>query len=296
MDVQPLKDDFIIPPFSILDTKMESWQSRKDLWRELGICGDDGREKDLCFRIEIKGASTTSVFDPVLAEVLYHWFCPAGGKVIDPFAGGLPRGYVASVKGLHYIGMDLSEKQVESNRKIYDEIPHGDGSAEWIQGDSSTIDTVIEKESADFMLTCPPYFDLEQYTDDKDDLSNMSYDDFKKTYSDIIVKAATRVKNNRFAAVVMSDVRDKKTGYYRRLCGLTIDAMEKAGFNLYNELILAEMIGSRAYTARKNFSLRKINRVHQDVMVFAKGDPHAIADDLGELNDNWQDDTDILSE
>ena len=33
-------------------------------------------------------ASGTSIFDPVLCEIAYRWFCPAGGTVLDPFAGG----------------------------------------------------------------------------------------------------------------------------------------------------------------------------------------------------------------
>lgn len=301
-DIKPLKEDFIIPPLSVLDTRSKDWQDRKSIWKKMGIGGSDGRDSDLCFNIELEGTDATSIFDPVLAEVLYHWFCPPGGDVVDPFAGGLPRGYVASVKGLHYTGIDLSERQVKSNKSLYAQIPHGDGSAEWIQGDSSTIDSIIPAESADFMLTCPPYFDLEKYSENPHDLSAMSFDDFTKAYTDIIRKAGTRVKNNRFAAVVLSDVREAKGGGYRRLCSMTIDAMESVGYKLYNELVLVEAVGSRAFIARTNFRYRKISRTHQDVMVFwkgdiedvhervmifSKGDPEKIVKEIGELNENW---------
>lgn len=38
-------------------------------------------------------ASTgTSIFDPVICEIAYRWFCPPGGTVLDPFAGGSVRG------------------------------------------------------------------------------------------------------------------------------------------------------------------------------------------------------------
>ena len=85
---------------------------------------------------------------------------------------------------------------------------------------------------------------------------------------------------------------------------MTIDAMEGAGFRLYNEMILVECVGTRAYTARQNFRQRKISRTHQDVlvfwkgdiedlhqrvMVFSKGDPEKIVRELGELNDAWAD-------
>ena len=62
------------------------------------------------------GSMGTSIFDPVLCEVAYAWFCPRGGRVLDPFAGGSVRGIVAAALGREYVGVDLSEAQVEANR------------------------------------------------------------------------------------------------------------------------------------------------------------------------------------
>ena len=72
------------------------------------------------------GQSGTSIFDPVLCELAYRWFCPAGGTVLDPFAGGSVRGVVASKVGLKYIGVELREEQVEANRVQGDKICAGD--------------------------------------------------------------------------------------------------------------------------------------------------------------------------
>ena len=57
------------------------------------------------------GAASNSIFDPVLCEVLYNWYSPAGGVVLDPFAGGSVLGITAEMLGRHYIGIDLSERQ-----------------------------------------------------------------------------------------------------------------------------------------------------------------------------------------
>jgi hypothetical protein len=46
-----------------------------------------------------------SIFDPVLCELLYKWFCTNGGSVLDPFAGGSVRG-VVGILGYPY-GIDL---------------------------------------------------------------------------------------------------------------------------------------------------------------------------------------------
>ena len=36
-----------------------------------------------------RSVSGTSIFDPVLCEIAYRWFSPAGGLILDPFAGAL---------------------------------------------------------------------------------------------------------------------------------------------------------------------------------------------------------------
>ena len=61
--------------------------------------------------------SDTSIFDPVLCELMYRWFCPDGGSILDPFAGGSVRGIVANYLGYHYSGIDIRQEQVDSNRE-----------------------------------------------------------------------------------------------------------------------------------------------------------------------------------
>jgi menaquinone-dependent protoporphyrinogen IX oxidase len=58
---------------------------------------------------------------------------------------------------------------------------------------------------------------LEHYSEDKNDLSNMSEVDFDAKMQRIITKSVTTLKNNRFACFVVSEVRRKedKIGGYR---------------------------------------------------------------------------------
>ena len=48
---------------------------------------------------------------------MYEWFCPKGGSVLDPFAGGSVRGIVSSVLGHPYLGIDLNDCQIVNNRE-----------------------------------------------------------------------------------------------------------------------------------------------------------------------------------
>lgn len=139
----------------------------------------------------------------------------------------------------------------------------------WICGDS---DKVIEKmtDNYDFVFSCPPYYDLEVYSKDKDDLSNMSYKDFKNKYYSIIKKTVDRLKHDRFAVFVVGDIRDEN-GFYRLFPQTTCQMFDSLGCKLYNEIILANSVGSAAMRAYHQFSnSRKVAKTHQTVLVFFK--------------------------
>ena len=39
------RQKYIEPPFSVLDTKLKSWQERRDIWYELPLLAELGRDK-----------------------------------------------------------------------------------------------------------------------------------------------------------------------------------------------------------------------------------------------------------
>lgn len=222
-----------------------------------------------------KGMSVTgtSVFDPVLCEIIYNWFSPLGGIVLDPFAGGSVRGIVAEMLGRRYIGIDLSERQIDANQMNADKL--GVCPA-WHCDDSRNMDAYIPDGSADLVFSCPPYHNLEKYSDHPLDLSNMKYSDFLTAYEDIISKACRKLKDNRFAVFVVGDIRDTK-GAYRGFVRQTERFFTSSGLSLYNDMILLTQLGTAPMRARIPFSAkRKAAKVHQNVLVFYKGDIEAI--------------------
>ena len=233
---------------------------------------------------DMEGATVTgtSIFDPVLCELAYRWFCPPGGLILDPFAGGSVRGIVASKLGRQYCGIDLRAEQIEENRKQAEAICDADAQPLWITGDSSVVLDNLGAE-ADMLFSCPPYADLEVYSDNPADLSTMGYDDFRDVYSAIIAKAALQLKENRFACFVIGDVRGPD-GFYRNLPGHTIEAFADAGLGLYNDAILVTAAGSLPIRAGKQFAAtRKLGNTHQRILVFCKGDPRKATEAIGEV-------------
>ena len=222
---------------------------------------------------EEAAGSGTSIFDPVLCEIAYRWFSPVGGLILDPFAGGSVRGIVASKLGRQYIGHELRAEQVEANRTQGDAICAGEQfPPAWHCGDSRDIDKTCKGVEADFVFSCPPYADLEVYSDNPNDLSTLAYDEFRDAYFEIINRSCSLLKQDRFAAFVVGEVRDKRGNYYD-FVGDTVQAFRDAGLSYYNEAILVTAAGSLPIRAGKQFSVsRKVGKTHQNILVFVKGD------------------------
>ena len=231
--------------------------------------GDDFNGGDAC------QASGTSIFDPVLCELVYRWFCVPGGFVLDPFAGGSVRGIVAATLGLNYVGIDLSARQIAANEKQATVTCRDGITPTWIVGDSRNVGVLAAGEY-DLVFSCPPYADLEVYSEDPADISTLPYVDFREAYRHIIRESVSMLKPNRFAVFVVCEVRGSD-GFYYGLVPDTVRAFEEAGARFYNEAILVTAVGSLPVRAPKQFvAARKLGKTHQNVLAFYKGDPKAI--------------------
>ena len=214
--------------------------------------------------------AVSSIFDPVLCECAYRWWCPEGGQVLDPFAGGSVRGIVAGALGRHYWGADLREEQIFANNEQADElgiVPR----PTWVCGDSREV--IGQAPDADFIFSCPPYGNLEVYSNDPKDISSYTFKDFVAAYQEIIRLSCEKLKDNRFACFVVGDYRDKETGIYRNFIGGTVKSFQKAGLKFYNEAILVTVVGTGSLRATQQFNRgRKLVKMHQNVIVMVKGD------------------------
>ena len=291
-----LFDRFIIPPFSVLDTVQGPWRARVRLWDELGINSASGRDVALTYggkeredflQSQFESAGTTSTFDPVLCEMMYRWFTPNTGSILDPFAGGSTRGVVAGRLGRSYTGVDLRPEQVTENLTQYQVVcPEAD--VKWVCGDSSNIPTLLPEGALyDFVFSCPPYGDLEVYSDDPKDLSNMSHRDFVATYRTIIRHAVKYLKPNRFAAFVVGNYR-LKDGSMFDFTGETVRAFEEAGSLFYNQFVLVNSVGTLRLRVTRQFEAsRKAGMRHQMVLVFVKGDAKRATAEIGPVDPRY---------
>jgi hypothetical protein len=144
---------------------------------------------------------------------------------------------------------------------------------EWITGDAAEVGDLCPGVEADLWFSCPPYGDLEVYSDDPRDLSTMKHAEFIDAYRAIIRDSAALLRDDRFAVIVIGDFRDPD-GFYRNFVSDTIAAFEDAGLRLYNEAVLVTNLASLVLRVGRQFDVsRKMGKSHQNVLVFVKGDP-----------------------
>lgn len=267
-----LTDKFIVPPFSILDTRKGYWQERKQYWKQL--IGDKGESRE---NVLAKGSimesinNGVSILDPVLAELINLWFGLEKTNTFDCFAGDSVFGYVSSYLGNKFTGIELRQEQADLNNERIKGFQ-----SKYICDDGQNVLNHIEKNSQDLLFSCPPYFDLEVYSDLPNDASNQKeYKDFLKILDNAFTNAIKCLKDNRFAVITVGDVRDKKGFYYRFVDDIK-DIFKRNGVNLYNELILVDSIGTLPQRVGRFMEHRKIGKCHQNVLVFFKGDPKQI--------------------
>ncbi len=299
-----LRKNWVVPPMSVFDSRNGEWQDRKRLWRQLvdNRTIGEGREETLykspemryphlyadsreereklgiSFREYIEKYATdedlkldgafaagTSLFDPVLAEVVMKWFAPKGGKIIDPFGGEPTKGIVAGVLGFQYTAVEFRQEQVDTNRKACEGYPN----VRYFCGDSNNIDTIVEDTGFDLCFTSPPYYDLEVYS--KEDMSALgTYEEFMQQYYNIFKKCVDKLKDKGFLVVKVGEIRNKKTTVYRNFVGDNITIFKDLGLHYWNEIILVQPIGTSAMRAEKNMETRKVQHVHQNILVFKK--------------------------
>lgn len=295
-EIRRLADDFGVPPFSVFETRQGYWQERKRAWIAAGVRGQSGRDDELTFKPRLRteqgqalwksktpeGGRNTSVFDPVLTEILVEWFCPKEGLVIDPFAGGVTRAAVSAALGRNYLGTELRPEQIVANRSLLDDFdPPFErlGEVRYIEGDAAQAPEEIPP--ADFLLACPPYWNLETYSDDARDLSNMGWDAFAAQYEAILARWFSALRDDRFGAIVIGDVRNSR-GELMPFREATIRGAQAGGAHLYNTAVLVTAVSTAALRARRAFEgTRKLVRVHQDVLIFLKGDAKKATAALG---------------
>ena len=243
--------------------------------RLISLCEDTGSSRPSA---EITYQKKPSIFSPVVMLQALSIYCPAPpARIYDPFGGGGTRAIVAGHLGHEYSGIEL--RRDESDRVNYHLERLGLNERCCVhEGDSTRMQPGIPDDWADFIFTCPPYWDLEQYKGGPDDLSMQTWSEFGKSLRKCMTECARISKPGTWMAWVVGLHRHSSGPLKGQLVPLpqaTVDAARQAGWLWMEEAIMVRSsdpnkVGpeiQRLHNATR--ATGHLSRAHEYIEVFA---------------------------
>ena len=264
-----------IVPFSIWETE-DAKYSNKILKHLKEVRGESTREGTLKSfggaGTRTKYTATTSYFNPKLCKIIYSSYCPQNGSIFDPFSS-VVRPYMAKLLDYQYVGCEIRKDEYDKIQRIVnDGTLFSTSSVELLNIDCRTFES---EKKFDLVFTCPPYWNLEHYSDNPGDLSDISnYDEFLKEMGAVYAKCSSVMHDESFCCFVVADFRDYSEGrkLIERLVPFVSDMIhcgERNGLYLYDKVILKKPLGT-APSRLKLWNNRKTVRIHEELLVFRK--------------------------
>lgn len=210
--------------------------------------------------------STYSSFAAPLVEwIIMRYGGPVGSTVLDAFAGGPPRAVVSAMMGHPYTGFEIRQEQINENETVLKKLKLGD--ATYVLGDGTKMEGLATK--FDFGLTCPPYYDLEVYSELETDISTLNtYADFNRAMRACAVAYRDRLVPGAFMCIVVGPFRDKRTGELIDFPAHTVENFRQAGFTYWQQIILSKNFASAAKRSTNAWKGLKLVPRHEFLQVF----------------------------
>ena len=217
-----------------------------------------------------RGKITVSIFNPVVAIYILNIYGPKkGGLVYDPFAGGGTRAIICSKYGLKYIGIELRKEEIVSvNKRL--KANNAEKGVKIFKGDSADV-PFINTGSADFLMTCPPYYNMEVYDGPVGDLSMCdSYAGFLSGIDSVVKETKRILKRGALSCWVVGLTRGHDSDL--PLMALNHDVTrlhQNNGFELKEEIILLHKNNAAVRrVAMFDLGKRMLIRTHEYLLVF----------------------------
>ncbi|MFB6236991.1 MAG: DNA methyltransferase [Halopenitus sp.] len=245
-----------------------------------------------------------SQFPSKLAEQILRCWSWKNDKVFDPFAGHLSRPLLTNHFNRDYWGCDISKEFFDKTRnEILDRAKGGlledevrENEKELVDADlrgnrvrlerrdSRYLDDIPDKW-ADFCYTSPPYFDVEFYGDENEQLGNANdeYQEFLNDIEQVLEHVHRILKPYSYAAFVVNDFRQDSgvNGLYPWHADL-IKRGQEVGFQLH-DITMYPTGRSAALFAEQQVWMESTAKVHEYIIVFRRWPDDWTPDS----NDKW---------
>jgi len=265
-----VKDQFGFLPLSIIKPTKES----KAKWNDAYL--NDG-EIEIRKSWRVSGGAISelkmSEFHAGVAENIIRFWSMPGARVVDPFAGRVTRAVVTTKLGREYYGYEITPNTHRRALAHFDRL----GISPTLYLDDGTKLSKTEDNFSDLILTCPPYYNIEQYESVDGQLSDYeTYESFMGFIDRCAENCFRVLKDGAFCVWVVADFR--QDGKLIDFHGDTIQSFKKAGFN-YHDIIIMENISPFAtLTTYQAACKRYVPKTHEYILVFRKPGEYIIPD------------------
>lgn len=202
--------------------------------------------------------SMYSEFWPEAATLAYqHWLRDCK-LVADPFSGWGERHYFAKKNNIDYIGYDINPDAIKYAKEEY--------SVDNILADSMNVTL----KGFDGLLTCPPYWNLELYSDNENSGDRINtWSQFKEWYFCLFRRWYDMANSGAWFVIATGNWRKKKIYY-------DLDFWTRHCFNEYGAVIKDSVVLSRRKISKIKIMLPQAKEhkysvnVHETMNVFQK--------------------------
>lgn len=256
-------DQFGWLPLSVIEPSRES----KSQWNEAYIpqIEEEKRRGDDAKYLPGLGFSE---FHAGLCENIVRYWSLRGAKIVDPFMGRATRAVVSTTLGREYEGYEISPS---THKRVTDHMETLGLPSTLHLGDGCKLAHTTD-ESADLVMTCPPYWNIEKYEDVDNQLSSKrSYDDFMESIQDCADNIERVLKPGAFCTWVCADFRSwSGDGRFYPFHVDTMKAFQDAGLVFHDIVIIKNQSPFAALQAGKVAAKRYTSKIHEYILVFRK--------------------------
>ncbi len=141
-----------------------------------------------------------SMFNPSIALRCINMWSKEKDTILDPCAGGGTRVKIADLMDRKAIGIDINQEHVDQC--------NSEKTLAYCRDSTKPYDDIINEE-VDYILTCPPYWNIETYGNKENSaLENaQTYEEFLDLLKKMFELASGKLKSGKYMTIVVSDFR-----------------------------------------------------------------------------------------
>lgn len=215
-----------------------------------------------------------SIFPYHLGETIIKFYSKIGDTIFDPFMGHNSRMQIVFELGRNYIGYDISKEFMQENFKLRDYLLErclDDGlehnTIQIYEKDSRSID--LNENSIDMIFTSPPYWDLEFYGEEPNQLGyKKSYGLFLHGLNQVLQGCSKVLKEEKYCIFNVNDFR--KNGKFYSFHSDIINLTKNLPLKIWDTVIV-DWGSSIAGCFASQIDDRKIcGKRHEYLLIFKK--------------------------